>query len=124
MIVPTNGIRAKVFANTRVTGAWTARRAWTILGAGTISEGRIPRCRRRLSVIRWTRCWTRCALRRRRELDRQRLQLVDECRLGHRGRAGELHLGVARERFLEQHLQLEPGQRRAQTEVPAARAEG
>src|SRR5215212_7813392 len=55
--------------------------------------------------------------------DRQRLQLVDERRLGVLGVSGELHLRVARQRLLEQDPQLEAGQRGTEAEVAAAGAE-
>ena len=39
------------------------------------------------------------------------------------GGPGPLHLRIARQRLLEQDPQLQPGQRRAEAEVPAAGAE-
>src|SRR3954451_22636848 len=56
--------------------------------------------------------------------DRQRLELVDERRLGVVALAGQLDAGVALERLLDERAQLQPRERGAQAEVPAARAEG
>ena len=50
------------------------------------------------------------ALSRRRKPDRQRLQLVDERRLGHHGTTVELHPRIAGERLLEQDVQFQPRQ--------------
>src|ERR1700680_2359312 len=53
------------------------------------------------------------------EAHRQRLQLVDERRLGVYRLAVHRHLGVALERLLEQRPQLEPRERGPPAEVPA-----
>src|SRR3954468_3865611 len=57
------------------------------------------------------------------EPDRQRPQLVDELRLDVGGRARDLHVREALERLLEQDVELQPGERGAEAEVPAAGAE-
>src|SRR3954447_4594199 len=53
----------------------------------------------------------------------QRLELVDEGGFRERRLARDRHRRVARERLGDQHPQLEPRQRGAEAEVPAARAE-
>src|SRR4051812_27021253 len=58
------------------------------------------------------------------QADRQRLELVDERRLGVQRLAVELQVREPRERLLEQDLQLQARERGAQAEVPAAGAEG
>src|SRR5262245_6024852 len=60
----------------------------------------------------------------RRPADRQRLQLVEEGRDGRLGLPGELHLGEAPDGLLEEDLELEPRQRRAEAGVAAGRAAG
>src|SRR5919106_5306997 len=63
------------------------------------------------------------ATRLRPKADRQRLQLVDELRLGVLGRARELDLREARQGLLEQDPELESSQRGAEAEVPTSSAE-
>ena len=55
---------------------------------------------------------------------RPRLQLVEEPGFDERGLACERNRRKALERLLEQDLQLEPGERRAQTEVAPPCTEG
>src|SRR4051812_46559704 len=57
------------------------------------------------------------------QVHRQRLELVEERRLGRPRRSGELHPRVTREGLLEQDVQLQSGECGAEAEVPAARAE-
>src|SRR5258708_30991737 len=56
----------------------------------------------------------------RRELNRKRLQLVDEQRLRGDWGAVKLDLGVALERLFDQDPQFQPRERGAETEVAAA----
>src|SRR4051812_2203637 len=54
----------------------------------------------------------------------QRLQLIQESPDDRLGLARDLHVGESLQRLLEEDLQLEAGQRRAEAEVAAAGAEG
>src|SRR5436190_23472799 len=56
--------------------------------------------------------------------DGQRLQLVEEKRFDGDRWPRELDFGIARQRLLEEDVQLQARQCGAQAEVPAARAEG
>src|SRR3954453_536805 len=86
-----------------------ARRRST--GSGTGASSR--RTARRRSLCPWLL----------RQTDGQRLELVDERRLDVLAVADDLHLRIALEDLLEHDLQLEAGQRSAEAEVAAARAE-
>src|SRR5436309_897031 len=60
---------------------------------------------------------------RRRELDPHALDAVDERRLEHVGRPRDVDVGQAVQQLVEHHLDLAPGEVRAQAEVRAARPE-